>query len=294
MTKKKVVVVGNCQARPIATLLEKMSDNVEVSNIAIVHLLKPEQECEHKTFFKNADYIITQSIADNYPCEFIRTSLLKDQYGEKVITIINLFYLGYTPDWLYIRIPGKGTLKGPMGDYHNQTIVESWLAGKSVDEASSLVLNKAYNKDKYSAFSKSSLVELRKREVNVDVRLSDYIDENMLSKRLFFTFNHPCISLLVEYVSRMLLFLNLCINDDKSFIPKEALNQLIPVLDVGLEFEFKHEQLYKGLEIISLDASEVVIGKSQQYDLKELVMLFYKVYDFNSRIVKTRFSAIVI
>ena len=72
------------------------------------------------------------------------------------------------------------------------------------------------------------------------------------------------------------------------------MNQLIPVLNVGLEFEFKHEQLYKGLEIISLDASEVVIGKSQQYDLKELVMLFYKVYDFNSRIVKTRFSAIVI
>lgn len=288
--KIKIVVVGNCQARPIAELLQKLSCNVEVTKIAIVHLLKSEQEHEYKTFFEDSDHIIAQSVADNYPCEFVRTSRLKDQYGKKVTTIVNLFYSGYTPDWLYIRLPGKGTLKGPMGDYHNQTITESWLAKKTIDEATSLVLDKEYNKEKFSDLSISSLDDLRKREDSVDIGISDYIDENMLSKRLFFTFNHPCMSLLLEYVIRILSFLSLDIVNELT-TPKEPLDQFIPAINAGLDFKFQSDSLYKGVDVISIHGDEVSIGRSRLYDLKQLTTLFYKVYSFNRDVVMNRFKS---
>jgi hypothetical protein len=59
---KKVVVVGNCQARPIATLLEKMSDEIEVTKVAIVHLLKSEQDDESAHLFLKRLIILLPSL----------------------------------------------------------------------------------------------------------------------------------------------------------------------------------------------------------------------------------------
>lgn len=128
----KIAVVANCQARPIAFLFENALDGVEVVTVAIVHLLKDEQACEYESYFKNADFIVTQKIADNYPCQFIRTSELRKQYSQKIIEIPNLFYSGYNPELRYYRIPGKGTLNGPLGDYHNELLFEAWSQGRSV------------------------------------------------------------------------------------------------------------------------------------------------------------------
>lgn len=58
MKEIKLVFVGNCQARPIAALLEAMNDQINVTKVAIVHLLKTEQEHEYKAEFEAADYII--------------------------------------------------------------------------------------------------------------------------------------------------------------------------------------------------------------------------------------------
>lgn len=283
------MIVGNCQARPIAEILPNLNSNIEVSNIAIVHLLKNDQFNEYEKDFIGADYIITQLIADNYPCEFMRSTFLQSRYGKKVITIINLFYSGYTPDWRYVRIPGKGTLKGPMSDYHNQTIIDSWLKGLSTDETLSLVLDRNYNIDKYSSVVNSSLIELKKRELNADVKIVDYIEKKMYSERLFFTFNHPCISLIYEYVMRVLMFLRIDFEVDESYVPKESLNQLIPILNSGLDFNFHQEEFYKGVKLVSLDGSSVIMGKTQKYNLNELIVAFYKVYDVNSGLIKSRF-----
>lgn len=119
----KLAVIANCQARPIAFLLENAFDNVKVVTTAIVHLLKDEQAEEYEQHFASADFIITQKIADNYPCQFIQTATLRKKYSHKIIEIPNLFYRGYNPELKYYRIPGQGTLTGPMGDYHNELIL---------------------------------------------------------------------------------------------------------------------------------------------------------------------------
>lgn len=283
MTKKKVVVVGNCQARPIATLLEAMSDEIEVTKIAIVHLLNSDQEEEYKPFFEEADHIIAQLVTPNYPCEFVRTESLKEKYGDKVTTIVNLFFRGYSPDWRYVRIPGKGTLKGPMGDYHNQTILESWLKGLKVEDTIELLKNVEYNTQQYGSVVKESLKELGIREINVDVKICDYIRSEMFNQRLFFTFNHPTKALLTECSMRLLKAIKLKVTSTNR-MQKEPLNQLIPVLNCGVGFDFPLGCKHKGLTF-ELIGEQIKLGKSKEYDDFELVSSFYQVYSKNTEVI---------
>jgi hypothetical protein len=223
MYKKKIVVVGNCQARPIAKLLGLMSDEIEITKIAIVHLLKPEDESEYNSFFEDADYIITQLVASNYPCEFVRTAKLKLEYEEKVTTIVNLYFSGNHPDWIYFRGEDRQPILGPLKEYHNLTILKCWYLGLSVSDAENFLLSVPYNQYEFGFESDKSFNKLVAKENDVDIKISDYIKSNEL---LFWTFNHPKNKLLLEYASRIY---NTIFKDhpDQVTVEKESLGQVV-------------------------------------------------------------------
>lgn len=280
--KIKVVVVGNCQARPLAEVLENLNPAIEVTAIAIVHLLKSEQFTEYQEAFKEADLIISQLVLDTYPCEFVRTNFLKSTYGDRVISIVNLYYTGYTPDWFYIRIPNVGPLRGPMGDYHNRTIFESWQDNEKVSVAAERLRSRKYNK-KYLPEIENSLQILREREKLVDVLITDLIQEKFKNKRLFFTFNHPTMFLLAEYASRVLIKYGIEITRELcSLDVKERLNQFIPLINPAVDlpsgaFEDKHVGVDFNIEEKNLVT--ITIGKKKCYDTNEIVGHFYAIYN---------------
>jgi len=208
---------------------------------------------------------------------------LKEKYEGKVTTIVNLFFNGYTPDWMYIRIPGKGTLKGPMADYHNKTIVESWRKGLTHSEAGEFLFDVEYNADKYGGSVRESLFELKSREENADVIISDYISLKMLNKRLFFTFNHPSLELLQEYCKRILEVLLLEANMIKT-LNKEPLNSLVPILNCGVGFNLPFDKDYKGLEVQIAD-DNILLGKRKRYDPIDMISVFYQIYSANSELI---------
>lgn len=279
MKKTKVVVVGNCQARPLAMAFERLSQDVEVTAVAIVHLLKSDRFEEYRHYFEQADYIVSQLVAENYPCDFVRTEFLKEKYGQKVVSIVNLYFTGYTPDWFYIRIPGKGPLRGPMGDYHNKTIVKSWKEGLPAEKAAELFLDKDYNLQ-YEGDKEASLVELRGRERISDVKITDFIESQMFSERLFFTFNHPAARLLVEYSKRMLRIMRVSFDDSVvDFEGKEPLSKFCPPVNPISGFPISNSCLSKGVEVI-FKGSDIVLGDGLEYAPSELVNKFYSVYDF--------------
>ncbi|MBE7213921.1 WcbI family polysaccharide biosynthesis putative acetyltransferase [Shewanella benthica] len=290
MKKMKIVIVGNCQARPIAKIMSKLNGNIDVTNVAIVHLLNDELFHQFENDFEEADYIITQLVADNYPCKFVRTSNLKRKYGAKVYSIVNLYFSGYTPDWVYIRNPGKGTLKGPMSDYHNLTIVKAWLDKLSGDDAVLLVEDREYNKENYSHLALSSLDELKQREMTADVKIADFIESQMNAQRLFFTFNHPCMFLIIEYCCRLLTTLNISYDKHNATDLGEMLNQFIPNLNSGLNFNFPSEKIIKGVEVVSIAIDELKTGAKREYSLREIIEVFYQVYDMNASLIVEKFS----
>lgn len=279
MEKKKFVIVGNCQARPLAMAFERLSDEIEVTAIAVVHLLKSDQFEEYRQYFDEADYIVAQLVADNYPCDFVRTGFLRNSYGDKVVSIVNLYFTGYTPDWFYIRIPGKGPLRGPMGDYHNKTIVESWRNGLPIDHAASLILNNDYN-EKYRHDIEISLDMLLNRERDADVKIVDYIKSNFSSERLFFTFNHPSATLVVEYAKRVIrtigLRYNSCVIDLDG---NEPLSKFRPLVNPASGLPRGEAEEIQGVEFF-IDNHQVVIKRENKiYSPYELARSFYLIYD---------------
>lgn len=282
--KIRVSVIGNCQARPIAHLLEGMFSNIQVNVIAIVHLLKNEQVNDYMPFFREADFIITQNISDTYPCDFVRTNSLSSEFKDKLIKIHNLFYRGYTPELIYLRLKGGGTLTGPLGDYHHQIIFDDWKSGLSQVQTIANVMSFEKWEMLFANIHQKSINELKERENFLDIKMFDDIEKTLQDERLFFTFNHPCLKLILMLVNKLSVHLEL--HQDKSFQYsqiKEPLDKFIVPLSgyVTESLSLKFDQtniLYKGV-----CANESgVFSMAKSYTLKELVDSFFKYYDANS------------
>jgi len=284
MNKIKVVVIGNCQARPIATLLEQMGVKVEVIKIAIVHLLSNEQKNEYEHFFKDADFIIAQVIADNYPCSFVTTKYLKVHYPGKVINIVNLYFSGYMPELRYIRLNGKGTLRGPLADYHNQTIYDCWKEKQTQQYTHARLEDSVFNKNKYGLLFEKSLSELSCREGATDIRIVNFIKNNLHIQKLFFTFNHPSLNLLIEYVKEILVFIDIKYTLQPVSCIKEPLGQFTAPINIHIkdliDIEFKDITVFKGLARI--DSPEGFIYKGfKDYTSEEFISESFINYDKN-------------
>lgn len=285
MAKIKISVIGNCQARPIATLLELLYCNVDITVTAIVHLISDEKEKDYIPFFCEADFIITQLVADNYPCKFLSTSRIKGEYGSKVITMPNLFYRGYTPDLRYVRIPGQGTLKGPLGDYHSEVILKSWLDGKSVTELHERMCSVEYWELMFGNVHKESLNELKVRESGLDVALASEIEMNKSKTRLFYTFNHPTLKLLILLVNKLAELIKLTSKTGSVVLPPEPLNQLVPPMSkftsLQLDLPITSSPVYKGL----MKQSESLYRGKAFYEPVEIYEEFYRHYDLNAELI---------
>jgi acetyltransferase-like isoleucine patch superfamily enzyme len=255
MEKIKVVIVANCQVRPLALLIEMMNKDIDVTKVAVVHLLTSEQEDEYSSFFNEADIIIAQIVQPNYPCEFVRTEQLRKRYGKKVKTIVNIFYEGDTPYLKNLKKDQKADNQ-PFGDYHFPLVFDNWRSGKEISSAVSAL--EKQNLSKNLQISKSSLLELKKREEDADVIISDYLINNN-KKRLFYTFNHPTNDLLIEYAARILNYLKIP-HIKPIDLKNEFLNQLVP---------FESENQHK----LSIN------GVVKYYTTEKLVTLFYAYYD---------------
>ncbi|MDQ1339783.1 MAG: hypothetical protein QG567_937 [Campylobacterota bacterium] len=280
----KIVVIGNCQSRPIARCLSLLNSNIVITSIAVVHLLKSEQIDEYEKYFEEADYIVAQLVADDYHCEFVRTCELKKKYAFKLVSIVNLYYQGYNPELMYLRNTSQGTLKSPLGEYHNKTIVDSWKKSLSIEECLNLCNDFEYNQQMYSGIAEKSINELKNREKSADVLIADLIDKELVSRRLFFVFNHPSIWLIKEMCIRILEKLDIEIpHKNKTLNIPELLDKIIVPVNIyakeslGLSFEDVYDFQGVGCKI---DAKgDVTTYGQHRYTFEELVKKYYEIYD---------------
>lgn len=199
-----VAVIGNCQANPLASMLRSVAPVVRVNRTVIVHLAKDAERDEIYQALAGSDVILAQRVVDNYPCVFVRNAELRAAFGERVVVWPNLYYRGYSPELAYLRDDKPQPLQGPLGDYHLSPIHDAWLQGLSLDEAITRFRDPDYHASRFSDVPEDSLRELEERESECDVRISDYVAEQRWEQRLFFTFNHPAKTALVELARRAL------------------------------------------------------------------------------------------
>lgn len=266
MAKKKIVVVGNCQARPIATFLTGLCDNVDVIKIAVVHLLNSEDEGEYQPYLEDADIIVAQLINDNYPCDFLRTSVLERKFSNKLVKIVNIFNRTMFKDWYPVK-KGKINLLGPLDIYHNLNIYNSWKNGFPIDQAIETF-------EGSSNVDEKSISELIAREKNVDVKIADFLVGS--EKPLFHTYNHPKNYVLIEYCCRILEFIGF--NVGRDFIELESGYEALGRVSIPEEVRYTKNSKFIGFSYSLID-NEVIINKNKEYSTAELVKSFYEVYE---------------
>lgn len=279
-----VVVVGNCQARPVADMLKRAMPDIDIAGIGIVHLLKNDEAETYERLFTAADLIFAQRVTDNYPVTFVRTGELKARYSEKVVSWPNLFFEGCNPELFYLRDAKKTMLGGPLRDYHNKTFFDAWRKGLGVEEAIRLNHDADYNQSQYAGVVEKSLNELRNRESDCDVKMADWVADNFVGRRLFFTFNHPTAVALQELGNRLLKARGVLAGEPIAAVSPagEPLGQMqSPVNEwirktYGLRFDC--DAAYHGYDF-SLEAGKVVYKTRKTFSEDEVVHQYYTIYD---------------
>ena len=264
-----------------------MSPDIEVIGVGVVHLLRNEARGDFGDLFKVADFIFAQLVSDTYPCHFVRTNLLKEQWGQKVIVWPNLFFRGYNPELAYLRRADRLPLRGPLGDYHNLTFVDCWKQGLGLDDALQRHHDEAFNQQRFHSVLNDSLAELKKREQACDVTVASDIEHKFGQGRLFFTFNHPTRELLALVAGRLLARANIARFQHDPDSLSEPLGQIAPPVNpwvAGL-IGLKGAPIWKGLHVSGDIASDVATGRPREYSGPEIVDLFFRIYSANREVV---------
>jgi hypothetical protein len=201
----KITVIGNCQIGPLRRILEVMLKDATLPTLPAVHTIQPGHNAILEDAFSGSDFIIGQQVFDTYPVESVRTSKLRDRFGDKLITWPNLYFSGYAPEYGVIHNAEYLNFRGPLYDYHSEKILLSFLNGKTAKETLQLIENPSdLDSAWYGTAIQYGLKVLRDREETSDIVISDYIEKNFKTSRLFYVMNHPSVHLLIELAVRIL------------------------------------------------------------------------------------------
>lgn len=287
MKKIKVAISANCQGGPLGNLLELMSDAVEITHVTIVHRARDDDSKADLTAFKKADFLLAQKVADNYPCHFVRTNALRERFGRKVLSWVNLYYAGYNPEMTYVRGADRAPMNGPLGDYHLRQIIEAYQTGASPKEAAALLTDPDFNAERFAGAGADSLDELKRRDEDADVKIADYVETRLPVAKQFHTFNHPSLDLLTELAARCAAAMGLALNrrPGPGMLPEPLGMIMAPVNPhARLEMGFPPEPApltYRGWPFEWRNGAFHVQRGHQLYSVDEMVSLFYRRYDLD-------------
>jgi hypothetical protein len=263
-------------------MLGVASDKIELTR------LKPVFEMQHGdkehvyAQFAAADVIFSQRITDEYNIEWTSSNATRKAFGQKLIVWPNIYFDGYFPGVQYVYLDKWGKLLSPLGEYHFSQVRAAFAAGKTIAEAV-----EAYSGERLFETSPdpvgASLGQLRKREPDVDVVISDAIAEGVHNDRQFYTPNHPTNALLATMLDRLTQRADITIDHAKAAAAPYRLDECYiaasPAIVNRLDWPFDRNPVYRGREILSVKPHKIELGGPRDYDPKSLVEAFYRLYD---------------
>ena len=208
MSKLNVLVIGNCQARPIGHCLSQLNSNITILEPLIVHLL---QQCDIEVIQQKlalADVVISQQLNDSYHIEILKTKTLRQQMGSKLVVIPNIFLTKFCPDLVYISSPEIGRITSMLDIYHSRTVFNSWTSKESIENVVNKLNDKYFWLEQYENEVIKSVDELQKRDTNSDLTVYDVIEQVAEKSKPFYTFNHPSNEVLSLLSKKILSYIN--------------------------------------------------------------------------------------
>lgn len=279
MARPNVIYIGNCQAQAFQSLTGHLGLDVEVLLAPPVWAISKEEEAKLEDRIRKAHFVFCQRLAPDFPVSMLRAANLRALAPGKTIIWPNIYFDGYFPGIGYIyREDGK--VEGPLRDYHFEWMHKSWEAGGSVEETARIATD-ASAWDQRPDVVEASILQLREREADVDVTISDYIVNRFRSQKLFYAMNHPYDALLSEMLRRLFQFAGLRFSSVGPESYPYTLNEIqIPALGV---FKQRYRPSFHDVDIIKGAAVDPATCKSTAERLysgfEELTGEFFRQYD---------------
>jgi Polysaccharide biosynthesis enzyme WcbI len=198
-----VCILGNCQAQHLEAMLATTRNDLKILRLDPVFAMTNDHHGPVYEKLAAADLVFAQRISDEYKMDWLSSAAIRAQFGGKVVVWPNIYFDGFFPGIGYIYLAGWGKLLSPLLEYHFTPLLNAFKAGKSVAEAVEQFAGGGIFATWHDPFE-MSLDQLRAREADTDVAISDFIGEQMRTERHFYTPNHPENSLLGEMLRRLM------------------------------------------------------------------------------------------
>lgn len=278
----KVCILGNCQAQHLEAMLASSNPDIQVTRLEPVFMMGAAHREPVYEKLAAADFIFAQRISDEFKMEWLASAEIRKTFGAKVVVWPNIYFDGYFPGVNYVYHGGWGKLLSPLVEYHFTQVMAAHKAGHSIDMAVDAFSGEGLLVVTPDPFG-NSLAQLREREAETDVIISDFIAVRATAQRLFYTPNHPMNDLLGEMLRRLAERVGLEADIALSIAMPYRLDDVYiaasPAVIRKYGLGFDHDARYRGREIISVQENAVTLGGARDYDVLQLVEAYYRLYD---------------
>lgn len=276
---KKMVIIGNCQAQMLEGIFLS-TKKYSVSRLKPVFQMTEADRSHTMKIIDEADIVFSQRVSKEYHLEWVRGSFLKEIIKERCIIYPNIYFDGYFPGSRYIYLEKGGKVNSPLEDYHFDEVLKLYRGGVSV--SATLVQLEELPRSSEDPFE-NSIRQLRSREEDCDVQISDEIQRAVFDRQCFYTPNHPDNQLLTILAERLANAANLEFDFSKALTWPYRLDKIqippFPGIMRRYPVQFTSDLLYKGLTVTGIMQGKVYLGDTKLYNLKELIEQYYKIYD---------------
>ena len=187
---KKILLLGNCQVRPLSQLMQAMLADADIAAIellpeAVKRLDDRERQisqliCESDLIFFHMHGEALQAFRKNYP-----------QEHEKVRLMPRIVFSGFHPDIDYVEdIHGKKVF-GPLGGYQSSIAFFGWKNSLSVSETLKLFREDVYESLGFFEYASASRDSLLSEGNETGVALEKMMDKWSERGCWMYSMNHP-------------------------------------------------------------------------------------------------------
>ena len=211
----RLVIVGNCQAHPLMIGLQQALPQLQIHACPSVHLASPEDVSRLHNSLPTTDLLVMHRVQPGYRNNIGLDSgslraLLPEQ--GRCVVLPNLHFEGHLP-WIgYAHDPDARLAdleaESPLGPYHDFLAM---LAARDDLPLEALLepLCPQPLRERLCHLHQQSLAELKTREADCDLHLSDWIANHHQQHPVAHTINHPTQIALDQLLRRLLQHLNL-------------------------------------------------------------------------------------
>lgn len=199
----KILLLGNCQVRPLARLMQAMLGDAEATAI---ELLPETLRCLDERD-KDLSQLIHESelIFVHLHGEAMRTLEIKypQDFG-KVRRVPRISYSGFHPDIDYVEDSKLKHIVGPLGSYQSSIAFFGWKNSLSIEETLRLFREDVYESLGYFEYGRASMELLLSERELTGIRLESMVDRWSKRGCWMHSMNHPKLFTLADLARTLL------------------------------------------------------------------------------------------